>query len=196
MCILFSLCFSLSSLFGGGSKAPQPFSHYVQGNWTIQQENKETNETTTYKLDLFPTESYLLQGALMGEDEDGLPVPIGYFSIANATETLEEDLVNKYTLLYGPSPEEQSELTTISAPALQSVPFKYTGQIEDTIFSLYFYVEWADLELYNTKTKEITTYYLSKYMPPQQGQNMMMSMLPMLLMMMFSNMARPQQQRK
>ena len=190
---LFTLCFSLGSLFGGGGeKKGFELCKTFEGNWTITKTNYNTNTTWTYKLDFFPEKEYLLYGQLMGEDEDGILTPFGSFAVANLTEELGADNVTTYSLMYTPDEENSNfeEITTLSSAPIFYVPNKFYGTFDKYRYVLHQDERFVEIETFDTETKEIINYMLTKPLPRQNNNNMMTTMMPMMMMMMSMNMMR------
>ena len=197
---LFTICFSLGSLFGGGGGERRGYELYtqVEGNWTITKTEMSTQTTTIYKLDFFPQKDYLLYGELMGEDEDGILTPFGVFAVANATEVLPEDNVTTYSLLYTPDEDKSSfeEIATLSSAPIRWIPNKYHGTFDKYKYVIHQDECYIEIDLFNTETKEVTNYNMKKPAPPRNANNNMMgTMMPMMMMMMSMNMFRPGQRR-
>ena len=183
---MFYLLLSLTLSFGCSScgsckNQPENLTQIFSGSWNISSFEYDENAIETvgkvYPITLKPIENGNLMGELMGEDEDGVSIPITQVKII-----FDEINRNKFTVFQLEN-EEFKEYTTLNVQCGLDGGRTVTGIIdEDSILSASIINSInIHITLFDQKSKKTSVLRLKKPQP-EQKQNLFATFLPMILM--------------
>ena len=146
-----------ASLFGFGKKEQPQFHDSIVGNWTIVgRELTEDPVNVSFNLNIAKNEDNKFSGVLIGEDEDGVPAPVGNIEIS-----LDEDNTT-YNFVYSPEGAEAEEPVKFT-PSKTQTGYTVLGQYENsTVVMKLLFERFVELTIIDENTKVISTYTLSK----------------------------------
>lgn len=175
--MFFALLSLGSSLFGIGEKKEKTFRDSIIGNWTIVgQELTEDAQNKTFNLNIAKDEDNKFSGVLIGEDEDGVPAPVG-----NVEISMKEDNAT-YTFSYAAEGADAGEPISF-VPVASPSGFTVLGQYQkSTVVVKVLMDRYIELTLVDPETKVISTYTLTKAVV-ENKQSTLQMMLPMIMMM-------------